>query len=217
MPLWRSSEQLVWFWSLHRFKCCGRAVGKSCHPGYRTGSPWCSPAWQWHCPGSSVAEWGAVSLVSHWGIRGLSLWPWWAAQCRKPLPLCSILCILSHFKVRAGATELLEGRECRVWRKERKKRVVTESKCFAGRNANSAQHSDNPCMNTSCLPTIQWLLGKVPLNNTIFCQLTCFKTVVLILLKLNCHFSSGRKFSRCIPYAHTKNPFCFMCVEIPTK
>lgn len=111
MPLWRSLEQFVWFWFLHRFKCCGRAAGKSCHPGYRTGSLWCSPAWQWHCPGSSVAEWGAMSLVSHWGIQGLSPWPWCTAQSAGSLFLHAAFFASSHFKVRAGAAELLEGKE----------------------------------------------------------------------------------------------------------
>lgn len=216
MPLWRSLEQFVWFWFLHRFKCCGRAAGKSCHPGYRTGSLWCSPAWQWHCPGSSVAEWGAMSLVSHWGIQGLSPWPWCTAQSAGSLFLHAAFFASSHFKVRAGAAELLEGKESAEREEGRGIRVVTESKCFAGRNADSAQHNDSPCMNTSCLSTIQWSLGKVPLNNTIFCQLTCFRTLVLILLKLNCHFPLDRKFSWCIPHAHTKKTLLFyVCGNSP--
>lgn len=135
------------------------------------------------------------------------------------LLLCTLLC--APFEVHAGTAKLLGHQEISgEYEEGRGRREGAESEGFPGRNTDSVQHNDSSCMNASCLSAIQWMLGKFPQKNTISCQLICFRTLVLIILRLNFSFLLDGKLSCFLPQEkkkttkNRKKPCCFTFSEI---
>lgn len=195
-----------------------RGAARSRSPAHSGESLQSPLAWQWHHMGTPHGwENSGVWLCPSWATGSSSHGMAWlevlsagrlhirAAACASSLgqPLRFMLGLQSCWDSKKKSGEWDEGRG---------RREQSESEGFSRQKHRVKRGNGSSCISTLCLSTLQWMLCEVPQKYVISCQPACFRTFVLIILKLAFQFLFGWEF---FGFIHRKKKK--ICFFIPHK